>query len=659
MHTFDLRLKHRSVDQMILRPYDPLVDRPVGRQRQPLKGMMMSQALVLTPAASEAPIDLGGGISVTALTDAVVDHRRPLDQCFPGNPIRTWDEIRSLYPATVGVDGHWRLPIITFLVRTPDLMLLVDTGAGSARTLACEVFRTVGSLPLRLARHGVSMDAIDAVFFTHIHEDHLGWADDPDTGEPSFPNARYLLFGEEWAANHSPHPTPDWVEQSLDPVYERGRLELIDVGEFAPGLTAVGLPGHTPGHCGLTVRGPLGSVTLAGDAFNHPHQIAEPDLPSLADVDRDRAAVTRREILEHVADGEWSTLGSAHLPGGWWTVSSESSWHPPTAPIPRPLVQSPTKPAAAASDEDFREVSGLGLRLANLRNGDDYVLGAATEAGVLDVPATAVAFGLPAPGDVDELLQEGRGAQVRAVLDAVKHDAGKAVQIEEQHATFGPLVTRPEKIICVGFNYQQHADETGTAVPSVPALFNKYNNALNYDGGRITLPTRVASQFDYETELVIIFGRACHNVSEDEALDYVAGYATGNDFSARDLQSATTQFMIGKTSDGFGPIGPWLVTADLVPDPNDLTLKTWVNGAIRQDSTTNDMIFNCRRLISFASTIFSIKPGDIMFTGTPQGVIFGDPRPANEREWLKADDTVVSQVGGLGSLTVTLTTLDH
>ncbi len=117
----------------------------------------------------------------------------------------------------------------------------------------------------------------------------------------------------------------------------------------------------------------------------------------------------------------------------------------------------------------------------------------------------------------------------------------------------------------------------------------------------------------------MVFGRECRNVSEADALDYLAGYCTGNDFSARDLQTLTSQFMIGKTSDGFAPLGPYLVTADRVKDPNNLKLKTLVNGQVRQDWSTNDMIFNCRQLISFASKVMTIKPGDIFYTGTPQG----------------------------------------
>jgi 2-keto-4-pentenoate hydratase/2-oxohepta-3-ene-1,7-dioic acid hydratase in catechol pathway len=147
-----------------------------------------------------------------------------------------------------------------------------------------------------------------------------------------------------------------------------------------------------------------------------------------------------------------------------------------------------------------------------------------------------------------------------------------------------------------------------------------------------------------------VFGQTCRDVPEHSALDVVAGYTIGNDFSARELQTQTSQFLAGKASDGFAPIGPWLVTADRVRDPNALYLKTTVNGEIRQNWTTRDMIFDCRKLISFVTSIMTIEPGDILFTGTPQGVILGYEETAGERPWLKAGDHIVSEIEGLGAL---------
>src|ERR1700722_8033040 len=306
----------------------------------------------------------------------------------------------------------------------------------------------------------------------------------------------------------------------------------------------------------------------------------------------------------------------------------------------------------------FAGVASLGARLTNLELAPGTIsLGVETTRGVVVVPSAAKILGMSAPQDMDDLLQHGRAAEVRAVLDALDaldSRSREVVLLDPAALRFAPLVTRPQKIVCAGFNYREHAEETGPPIPKVPPLFNKYNNSLNRHGGTIALPTRVAYQFDYETELVIVMGREARNVTADQALAYVAGYATGNDFSARDLQTATTQFMIGKTSDGFAPIGPWLVPADRVRDPNSLRLRTYVNGEQRQNWTTKDMIFNCAQLISFASGIFPLSPGDVIFTGTPQGVIFGQKEPRDQRAWLKAGDEVISELECLGRLTVTL-----
>lgn len=291
------------------------------------------------------------------------------------------------------------------------------------------------------------------------------------------------------------------------------------------------------------------------------------------------------------------------------------------------------------------------MTLVNMRTANGPRLGVRLAKGILDVAAAAAIYKLPAPIDTDDLLQNGQGAMLNAVVSAAA-DGPARLYLQDSAVQHAPLVTRPEKIIMMGFNYRRHAAETNTPIPANPTLFNKFNNALNHHGGTITLPTAVAKQFDYEIELVMVFGRECRNVTEADALNYVAGYCTGNDFSARDLQYLTTQFMIGKTFDGFAPLGPHLVTSDLVGDPNNLRLECRVNGEQRQDWNTNDMIFNCRQLISFASRMMTIKPGDILFTGTPHGVIFGKPK--GEQVWLKPGDRVSCSVEKLGELSFNL-----
>lgn len=314
-----------------------------------------------------------------------------------------------------------------------------------------------------------------------------------------------------------------------------------------------------------------------------------------------------------------------------------------------------TSPASAANaTKDFDAVASLDERIGNLKVGERITLGVETDLGAMDVTATAKNLGLSCPADMDDLLQNGRGRELVRLVTEAKAKPKSAKIIAAGDLQFAPLVTRPEKIVCVGFNYRKHAEETNTPIPKAPPLFAKYNNALNHHNGRIKLPTEADSWFDYETELVILFAKPCKNVSEADALDYVAGYATGNDFSARGLQNITSQFTAGKTADGFAPIGPWLATRKRVPDPNKLKIKTLVNGEIRQDWTTEDMIYNCRHLISYASRCMTLKPGDVMYTGTPQGVIWGQKTPLDQRRWLRAGDVVTSSLEGLGDLTVTL-----
>ena len=308
----------------------------------------------------------------------------------------------------------------------------------------------------------------------------------------------------------------------------------------------------------------------------------------------------------------------------------------------------------ASRHQEYDDVAGLGARLANIWAEDGFTLGMETDDGILDVSATALRLGLPAPKDVDDLLQQGLGRYIPPIIHGASQQHHCKVFLDSAHVDFAPLVTRPEKIICIGFNYRQHANETGTPIPKEPPLFCKYSNALNHHNGAVSLPTHIDDRFDFETELVIVFGRECKDVVEADALNYVAGYAVGNDLSARTLQTNTSQFLAGKASDGFAPVGPWLVTRDRVADPNNLRLRTHVNGQKRQDWNTNDMIFDCKKLIAFVTSIMTIKPGDILFTGTPQGVILGEKAPPDQRRWLRPGDEIVSDIEGLGELRIHL-----
>jgi 2-keto-4-pentenoate hydratase/2-oxohepta-3-ene-1,7-dioic acid hydratase in catechol pathway len=302
---------------------------------------------------------------------------------------------------------------------------------------------------------------------------------------------------------------------------------------------------------------------------------------------------------------------------------------------------------AAAPDLPQRQA------LATIGLAGEWRLGCNTALGVLDVVGAADDMTIPVPSTVDELFAFGGGAAVDHVVSRALADPRMRRFFHDPARTlFGPCVVRPQKIIMVGLNYRRHAEEVGAKLPETPLLFNKFGNALLGHQGVLTLPRAVAREFDHEVELVIVIGRRAAAVSEAAALSHVAGYCTGNDFSARDLQRVTSQFMLGKSCDGFAPLGPWLLTADLVPDPNALALWCDVNGERRQSSNTADMVFNCAQLVSYVSRHMTLEPGDLIFTGTPEGVIAG--RPEGSRVWLKPGDTVTCGIEKLGEQTITL-----
>ncbi len=291
-----------------------------------------------------------------------------------------------------------------------------------------------------------------------------------------------------------------------------------------------------------------------------------------------------------------------------------------------------------------------GLTLLTMQRDREYRLGVKTDKGVLDVPAAAKLLKMQAPATMDELFLKEAGPGLNALVTAaLKSKAAEKAFVKEDTIKYGPVIPHPEKIICIGLNYRKHAKEVGMEPPSQPVLFNKYNNALNSHNGTIKLPVPLSTKFDYEVELVIVMGKEAKNVPEADALSYVAGYCTGNDFSSRDLQleAPGKQWMLGKTPDGFAPLGPYMVTADQI-NPDNLKIECRVNGETRQSSNTNDLIFNCRQLIAFVSKFITMKPGDIIFTGTPEGVIAGYPK--DKQVWLKAGDKIACSLEKLGEL---------
>lgn len=253
--------------------------------------------------------------------------------------------------------------------------------------------------------------------------------------------------------------------------------------------------------------------------------------------------------------------------------------------------------------------------------------------------------------DVMEVVNGGEQAidVLEAFVDSLDKTNARYL-LDEASIKWGPAVTNPQKIICVGLNYRKHADETNSPYPDVPILFNKFSNALTSHLAEITVP-HTTERLDYEVELGIIIGKTGKYIKEKDALDYVFGYATGNDLSARDIQKRVSQWLTGKTNDGFAPLGPYLVPKSEIADPNNLTLTTMLNGEIRQNSTTADMIFSCEQLISYISTYVTLEPGDVILTGTPEGVILGLPK--EERVFIQPGDKVTVEVEKLGALTNT------
>lgn len=289
------------------------------------------------------------------------------------------------------------------------------------------------------------------------------------------------------------------------------------------------------------------------------------------------------------------------------------------------------------------------MKLLNFRVNEQNRLGIRSDKGVLDVALAAEKLSASGvPTEVHDVISQGASAigNLRDLQAKAEQDA--SLWLDEASLDLGPCVTNPGKIICVGLNYRKHAEETHAPIPEYPILFNKFNNTLSGHQDDIALP-KASSKVDYEAELVIVIGKTAKYVSKEDALDHVFGYCNVNDLSARDLQLRTQQWLLGKTCDGFSPLGPYLVTADEVGDPNNLTIKTTVNGEVRQSSNTSDMIFYCNEIVSYISQHFTLSPGDVILTGTPEGVVLGYPK--EQQVYLKDGDVVTIEIEKLGSLT--------
>lgn len=277
------------------------------------------------------------------------------------------------------------------------------------------------------------------------------------------------------------------------------------------------------------------------------------------------------------------------------------------------------------------------------------LLGVQTEDGILAIHKLADHLNYTVPVNMDDLLKNtNKGLeQIEHVLDTARdlHFSMENYLLAEPDFHYLPVVNHPEKIICVGMNYVDHVKATGGEVPTSPVFFNKFPNTLAAHNQTIPLPS-ITQKVDYEAELVIVIGKRINSVCEKIAKEAILGYTIGNDLSDRHLQFQSSQWMIGKTFDYFAPVGPTIVTRDELKNVSHLAIQTKLNGEIVQDSSTSEMIFSVEKIVSQASQYMTLKPGDLIFTGTPSGVILEQSDP----DWLKPRDKLDITIENIGTL---------
>ena len=275
--------------------------------------------------------------------------------------------------------------------------------------------------------------------------------------------------------------------------------------------------------------------------------------------------------------------------------------------------------------------------------------GIAQEEAVVDTGASRLGRADAAGGQggisVRALLQQGQQALEEVFAWAQQQFEAKSNLISLDTLELGPPVPDPDKILCLGVNYREHAAEAQQEVPAVPMFFAKFRNSLIGPTSPILLP-RVSRQIDYEGELAVIIGTRCKDVTEQEALQYVAGYTIMHDVSARDIQMQTSQWTAGKALDTFAPMGPGIVLASTIPDPQTLTLTTRLNEQVVQHDSTANMIFSVATAIAFLSSLMTLEPGDIIATGTPSGVGFKRTPPL----FLQEGDVVEIEIERIGRI---------
>ncbi len=279
------------------------------------------------------------------------------------------------------------------------------------------------------------------------------------------------------------------------------------------------------------------------------------------------------------------------------------------------------------------------MRLVSFEHDGNRRLGARSADLIIDLNRADPAI----PAGLKAFLSAGPDT---LALAARAVEAGQAAIRASEVRVLAPIPD-PDKIICIGLNYADHAAETKMEIPAEPVVFAKYATALIGPGDPIRLPPS-SSKVDYEAELVAVVGESGKNIPEASALSHIAGYTVGHDVSARDyqLEKPAGQWLLGKTFDTFAPIGPDFVTSDEIPDPHALAVRCLLNGHTVQEGCTDQLIFRIESLVSYLSHVFTLSPGDLLFTGTPPGVGMGRTPPL----WLKSGDIVVCEVDGIGRL---------
>ncbi len=275
------------------------------------------------------------------------------------------------------------------------------------------------------------------------------------------------------------------------------------------------------------------------------------------------------------------------------------------------------------------------MKLCTFLYDGEYSAGVVTEMGI--VPVKSLGFDLT----VTDIIRTGALKEIEKALTELNPDG-----ISPEKAEYGN-VTEAGKLLCVGLNYNSHAEETGGTAPKYPVYFSKFNDCLCPTNTKVELPEWQRC-YDYEAELVIVVGKTAWHVSEEDAEDYIFGYTVGNDLSARDCQFLSNQWLSGKSMPNFAPTGPYIVTKDAFDPTVKNRIICRLNGETVQDGDTSDMIFNCRQIVSNASKYFKLQPGDLIYTGTPAGVILGKPK--GTRVWLKKGDRVEVEIEGICTL---------